>query len=77
MRPKIKLTAAQLRVMKWLALGWKAQPGVGSALTVNGSRVCNVDTMVALEQVGLVKVDGNRCWCATESGLALRDSLVS
>lgn len=72
-----KLTAAQVRVMKWLALGWVAKPGVGSALLVNGSRVCNVDTMISLQRAGLVSVDVDQCWRATDSGLALRKSLVS
>jgi len=72
-----KLTAAQVRVMKWLALGWTAEPGAGSVLVVNGSRVCNIDTMNSLQRAGLAFVDVNRCWHATDSGLALRDSLVS
>jgi len=72
-----KLTAAQVRVMKWLALGWVAKPGAGSALLVNGSRVCNVDTMVSLQRAGLASMDADHCWRATDSGLALRNSLVS
>jgi len=72
-----KLSAAQVRVMKWFALGWVAKPGAGSALMVNGMRVCNVDTMNTLQRAGLTVVDSERCWRATVSGLALRDSLVS
>lgn len=64
----IKLTKAQLRVMKWLGNNWEAQPGAGSSLVRNGQRVCNIDTMTALYRKGLVTQDSNRCWRATESG---------
>jgi len=33
--------------------------------------------MNSLQRAGLAFVDVNRCWHATDSGLALRDSLVS
>lgn len=63
-----KLTPAQARVMKWLGKGWEAQPGAGASLIVNGQRICNTDTMMALYRTGLVTVDEKRCWRATESG---------
>ncbi|PRE39242.1 hypothetical protein C6P97_31350 [Burkholderia multivorans] len=70
-----KLTAAQLRVMRWLSHGWAAEPGAGSTVTVNGSRICNVDTMQALYRAGFATRDDHGCWRATPSGLALRDRL--
>ena len=50
-----KLSEAQRRVMKWLGYGWKSEPGAGMAIHVNGKRICNVDTMVALQRMGLVE----------------------
>lgn len=52
--PAIKLTSAQRRVLKWLGKGWSSEPGAGSAIMVNGKRICNVDTMLALQRMGLV-----------------------
>lgn len=66
-----KLTPAQLRVMAWLGKGWTACPGAGAIITVNGKRICNTDTMKSLERAGLVSVDSNRCWSATEHGREL------
>lgn len=70
-----KLTAAQARVMRWLSRGWTAEPGAGSAVIVNGSRVCNTDTMQALYPAGFAARDDLGCWRATPAGLALRDRL--
>lgn len=64
----MKLTQAQMRVMKWLGKGWEAQPGAGSSLVVKGLRICNTDTMMALYRQGLATQDDKRCWRATESG---------
>ena len=72
-----KLTEAQRRVLKWLGKGWTSEPGSGMAIHVNGKRICNVDTMYALQRHGLVE---QRCegglklvgqWKATEAGAAL------
>lgn len=76
-----KLTDAQRRVMKWLGYGWKSEPGAGMAIHVNGKRICNVDTMFALQRLGLVeqltehglKLVGQ--WKATEAGAALTRKL--
>ncbi|MEX3555945.1 MAG: hypothetical protein VB131_04915 [Burkholderia gladioli] len=70
-----KLTAAQIRVMRWLSRGWAGEPGTGSAVMVNGARICNVDTMLALYRAGFAARDDQGCWRATPSGLALRDRL--
>ncbi|TFI40194.1 hypothetical protein E4O93_24490 [Diaphorobacter sp. DS2] len=64
----LKLTEAQKRVMKWIGKGWRTEPGPGSAVLVNGSRICNTDTMMALQRAGLVSKDDCGCWSATEDG---------
>ena len=66
-----KLTAAQKRVMSWLGKGWTGRPAHGSVIEVNGQRICNVDTMMALSRLGLVIKDGNGQWAATEAGKKL------
>lgn len=52
-----QLTSAQARVMEWLSQGWSARVSHGSAVEVNGERMCNVDTMAALVRLGLVARD--------------------
>lgn len=51
----MKLSKRQEEVMKWLRGGWTTEPGAGMAIHINGKRVCNVDTMHALERHGLVE----------------------
>ena len=56
-----------------------SEPGAGMAIHVNGQRICNVDTMFALQRYGLVEqLDGPGPkgklvgqWKATEEGRAL------
>lgn len=78
---ELKLSEAQRRVMKWLGHGWTSEPGAGMAIHVNGKRICNVDTMFALQRHGLVEqlsAHGRSLvgqWKATESGVALTQSL--
>lgn len=70
----MKLTSAQERVMAWLGKGWTSEPGGGTSIHVNGSRICNVDTLKALERLGLVEQrarDGRKLvgqWQATQAG---------
>lgn len=55
------LSPVQRRVMDLLHHGWITQPGDGASIYINGKRVCNVDTMMALQRKGLVeRVDGGR-----------------
>lgn len=70
-----RLSAAQIRVMRWLSQGWSAEPGSGATLHVNGQKMCSVDTMMALCRAGFVSRDDQGCWRATSSGRALRDRL--
>lgn len=74
---EVKLSETQRRVMKWLGNGWTSEPGAGMAIHVNGKRLCNVDTLFALERLGLVeqiermglKQVGQ--WKATDAGAEL------
>lgn len=70
-----KLTEAQKRVMRWLGKGWRTNPGPGSAVMVNGKRICNIDTMMALYRAGLASKDEQGCWSATESGKTIAAQL--
>ena len=70
-----KLTEAQKRVMKWIGKGWRTEPGAGSAVMVNGKRICNTDTMMALYRSGLASKDEHGCWAATPSGKTITAQL--
>lgn len=78
---KVKLTDAQRRVMKWLGHGWETEPGAGTAIHVNGKRICNVDTMTALERYGFVEqmtLGGRKLagqWKATSAGKSITEEL--
>lgn len=75
MIPVAKLSEAQRRVMRCLGRGGEAQPGVGSAVMVNGQRICNIDTMTSLARAGLVHQDKQRCWSATDAGRSITGRL--
>lgn len=68
--PVKKLTDAQKRVMKWIGRGWQTEPGAGSAIHVNGKRICNVDTMMSLQRLGLASKVDEYHWAATPAGKA-------
>ncbi|SED35196.1 hypothetical protein SAMN05216178_6900 [Pseudomonas saponiphila] len=71
--PKLKLSAAQQRVMNWLSQGWGARVSHGAAVEINGERVCNVDTMTTLTRLGLVERESRAPYCvATEEGKKLK-----
>ncbi len=71
----VQLSETQKRVMKWIGKGWTACPGIGSSITVNGSRICNVDTMIVLQRMGLVQKDAQGYWSSTESGKVIAAQL--
>lgn len=53
-------------------IAWSARISHGSAVEVNGERICNVDTMATLERHSLVKkTPGTGYWDATEEGRKL------
>lgn len=62
------LTDAQQRLMNWLAQGWTAHQEAVTTIHVNGKRVCNLDTMTALEKRGFVEHASRWEWKATEAG---------
>lgn len=69
---KPKLTPVQQAVMRWLSQKWEARVAVGSAVEINGSRVCNLSTMNALARLGLVEQQSHApCWVATAEGRKL------
>lgn len=68
----LKLTKAQQRVMDWLSQGWGARVSHGAAVEINGTRVCNVDTMTTLVRLGLAERETRApYWMATEAGRML------
>ena len=71
----LKLTDAQKRVLKWIGKGWRTAPGAGSSVMVNGKRICNTDTMMALYRAGLASKDELGCWSATASGKSITEQL--
>ena len=70
-----KLSGAQRRVLAWIGHGWTTESGGGAAVNVNGQRVCNTDTMMALHRAGLATRDEHGSWCATAAGKSLTSSL--
>jgi hypothetical protein len=62
------LTDAQQRLMNWLAQGWTAHQEAVTTIHINGRRVCNLDTMVALEKRGFVHRSSKWEWKATPAG---------
>lgn len=63
-----RLSAAQARVLKWLQGGWSAVKANGSAIHINGQRICNIDTITSLNRLGLVEQDGDYHFKATQAG---------
>ena len=69
---KLKLSPAQQKVMLWLSQGWGARVSHGSAVEINGKRICNVDTMAKLERLGLAERESRPpYWIATDEGRKL------
>ena len=56
-----KLTPVQERVMKWIDGGW-AVCFDGRRIKVNGNKICNLDTVIALENKGLIVRFDRRFW---------------
>lgn len=64
----VKLTKKQAEVMKWVDGGHqiiRTSLLLGS-FEVNGKKLCNLDTIKALEKLGLIKQIGQRTWYRTE-----------
>lgn len=65
-----KLTPTQHRVMDWMGKGWPAHQTHGNAVSINGKRVCNRDTINVLVRLGLVGAHPESRWTfvATPAG---------
>tara|TARA_R110002124_G_scaffold128157_2_gene288541 strand:+ start:17441 stop:17719 length:279 start_codon:yes stop_codon:yes gene_type:complete len=75
---KPPLTPVQSKVMAYLSQGWVARVSQGSGVEINGSRVCNLATMKALQRRGLVEDKTQEpCWAATADGRKLSPSYDS
>lgn len=70
MTKEIKLTEPQKRVMEWMSKGWPATIYGRNGIAINGKHVCNIDTITALINAGLVEADGKWQWKATVAGRA-------
>ncbi|WP_198537183.1 MULTISPECIES: hypothetical protein [Pseudomonas] len=71
--PCPRLTKTQWKVMRWLSQGWAARVSHGSVVVINGAKVCNADTMGALERFGLVASEtAPGYWEATAAGKQLK-----
>ncbi|SEJ57869.1 hypothetical protein SAMN04244572_04940 [Azotobacter beijerinckii] len=69
---KPKLSPAQQKVMHWLSQGWGARVSSGTAVEINGERICNVDTMTVLVRLGLAERESRPpYWMATAEGRKL------
>lgn len=69
---KSALTRTQQQVMLWISQGWSARVSSGSAVEINGKRVCTVSTMEVLERKGLVERESRApYWVATTEGRKL------
>lgn len=71
MTKEIKLTETQKHVMEWMSQGWPATIYGSEGIEINGKRVCNINTITALINAGLMEADGKWQWKATEAGRAL------
>lgn len=75
MAQPLVLTETQKKVMKWLGHGWVTERGAGASVMVNGQRMCNTDTMKALQRAGYVEEHSSHGWKATAAGRAIAATL--
>ena len=72
-----RLTKPQKYVMRWMSQKWHAYQNQGTAIEINGTKVCTRATIDALERLGLIECSGHWSWKASISGRALRDALLA
>ena len=63
-----KLSAVQANVTRWLSQSWHARVSHGTAVEINGKRICNTATLLVLERHGLVYKQPCGLWSATSAG---------
>lgn len=67
----MKVSNAQDHILRWLSVGWEAQPGDKDNVMVNGKHICKISDMNDLEGANLVQINEHGCWRATEIGKEL------
>lgn len=67
----MKVSNAQEHILRWLSVGWEAQPGNKDNVMVNDKHVCKISDMNDLEGANLVHLNEHGCWRATEIGKKL------
>lgn len=71
-----KLTAVQKRVLKALVHGWKAVRNGESFLSMDDGSICKTKTMLALKDMGLVRLGANgTIYEISEAGRLIRGKL--
>lgn len=63
-----ELTEAKKRVISWICEGWHARLSYGTVIEVNGKRICNNDTIMALYRKEFAQQADDGTWTATGSG---------
>lgn len=74
MNVEVKLTQAQMKILRLIAGGFEANRGKGSAVVVDNRKICNIDTMTSLIKKGVLAQteDG---WALTQDGSAIAKKL--
>lgn len=73
MEQNIKLTQAQMKVLRQLASGFTPVRGKGSSIQINDKKICNVDTITSLVKKGLL----SDTWQITTQGAMLANRLFN
>jgi len=74
MTDEVKLTQAQMKILRLIAGGFEANRGKGSAVVVDNRKICNIDTMTSLIKKGVLEqIEGG--WALTQDGSAIAKKL--
>jgi hypothetical protein len=74
MTDEVKLTQAQMKILRFIAGGFEASRGKGSAVMVDKRKICNIDTMTSLTKKGVLTSTDNG-WILTQNGSAIAKKL--
>lgn len=70
--PCPRLSTAELRAIKMMAAGYRAEPASGLKMAIAGEQVCDINVIRALAGHGLVtEVPGTKAWTPTDAGTSL------
>lgn len=64
-----------MEVMTWMRGGWQPYIQAVSIVYVNGRKLCNLDTMTALEKRGFAERVSHLRWRITKAGGEYMDAL--